>query len=802
MPPSKPQQTLDLAVRQHQAGRLSEAELLYRQVLAQQPNHVDALHLLGVVHQQTGRLDDAEKLIRRAIALRPNFAEAFGNLGNLLRDKGQVDDAIAAYRRAIALKPNFADAQSNLGNALRDKGQLDEAIAAYRTAITLRPNFPDAHNNLGNALKDKGQLAEAIAAYRRAITCRPDFVEAHANLGVALREFGQFDAAIAACRQAIALRPNFAEAHNNLANALNERRERDLAIASYRQAIALRPGFADAHTNLGNLLTEKGQLDEAIIAYHQAIAVRPTFAEAYANLGNALREKGQLDDAVVACRQAIALRPDFAGAYCKLGNVLQSKREFYESIAAYRQAIALRPTYAEAFNNLGTALKETGRLDEAIAAYRQAISLDASESRHHSNLAYILHFHPAYSAPAIAEEHRRWNRQHAEPLAGSIQVHSNNRDPNRKLRIGYVSPDFREHCQSLFTISLLSHHDHSAFEIVCYSSVDRRDEFTTRIAGYADRWRDVATLDNPSLCDLIRADGIDILVDLTMHMSGGRLPLFARKPAPVQVAWLAYPASTGLTAIDYRLSDPYLDPPGMDESIYSERTIRLSDSFWCYDPLDGRDIPVSALPALKRGIVTFGCLNNFCKFNDGVLSLWAKVMRSVENSRLLLLSPPGTHRSTALERFAQEGIDPARIEFIAHQPRRKYLQTYHRIDLGLDTFPYNGHTTSLDSFWMGVPVITLVGQTSVARAGWCQLSNLGLTDLAAQSREQFVEIATKLAGDLPRLSMLRTTLRERMQASPLMDGARFARNVEATYRQMWNTWSETASPMGARITGQ
>ncbi len=256
----------------------------------------------------------------------------------------------------------------------------------------------------------------------------------------------------------------------------------------------------------------------------------------------------------------------------------------------------------------------------------------------------------------------------------------------------------------------------------------------------------------------------------------------------MQVCWLAYPGSTGLSTIDYRLSDPYLDPPGMDESVYTERTIRLPDSFWCYDPLENRNIPVNSLPAQETGVVTFGCLNNFCKMNDGTLALWAEVLRQAAGSRLVLLAPQGSARQRTTERFRQEGIDPHRIEFVPQQPRREYLKVYHRIDVGLDSFPANGHTTSLDSFWMGVPVVSLVGQTTLSRAGWCQLSNLGLRDLAAQSPEQFVRIAVELATDLPRLNELRSNLRRRMQQSPLMDAPKFARGVEAAYRRMWHTW--------------
>jgi predicted O-linked N-acetylglucosamine transferase (SPINDLY family) len=286
---------------------------------------------------------------------------------------------------------------------------------------------------------------------------------------------------------------------------------------------------------------------------------------------------------------------------------------------------------------------------------------------------------------------------------------------------------------------------------------------------------------------LVRDDQIDVLVDLTMHMNRHHLTLFARKPAPVQVCWLAYPGTTGLSAIDYRLTDPHLDPPGLFERFYAEESIRLPDTFWCYDPLTSEPA-VNGLPALDNGYVTFGSLNNFCKVNDTTLKLWASVMKAVDRSRLVMLADEGSHRQRALDVFEQQGIAPERVTFFARHPRHQYLALYHGIDLGLDTLPYNGHTTSLDAYWMGVPVVTLVGSTVVGRAGLSQLTNLGLRDLVAETPDQYVAIASKLARDLDRLGPLRQTLRATMQSSPLMDAQRFTRGIEQAYRTMWQRW--------------
>ena len=316
---------------------------------------------------------------------------------------------------------------------------------------------------------------------------------------------------------------------------------------------------------------------------------------------------------------------------------------------------------------------------------------------------------------------------------------------------------------------------------------------TERLRQCADVWRDVRGEKDEALAQIMRRDGIDILVDLTMHMAHGRPLVFARKPAPIQVAWLAYPGTTGQETIDYRFTDPYLDPPesGVD-ALYTEKSLRLPATFWCYDPLENAAATVGPLPALANGYVTLGCLNNFCKVNEGVLKLWAQVMAGMAGSHLVLLAEEGSHRERMLQALENLGVSRQRVNFFGKRPRLEYMKLYQQIDIGLDTLPYNGHTTSLDSYFMGVPVVTLVGKTVVGRAGLSQLTNLGLPELIARTPEAYVRIAAGLARDLPRLGALRSTLRNRMQSSPLMDAPRFARAIESAYRDIWRKWCAPA----------
>ncbi|MGA3065420.1 MAG: tetratricopeptide repeat protein [Tepidisphaeraceae bacterium] len=712
------------------------------------PLTIQQILQLALSRQQAGQFHEAEQLYRQLLTIHPEHFLALHHLGVIALQTGRNDLAIDLIRRAIAVDPAHAEVYGNLGIALNRAGKFDEAIASYQRAIALNPNLAQVHANLGNALKDKGRLNDAIAAYRQAIALKPQFPEAFTNLGNVLRNIGRLQESIAASKQAISLKPDYAEAYSNLGNALKDARQLVEAIAAYRQALALKPNFPDAQNNLGSALRDGGQLPEAITAFRQAIAQKPDFPEAHFNLGNALAACGQLDQA----------------------------------IAAYRQAIALRPGFADVFSNLGVALKLKGNLDEALAAYRQALALRPNFVAAHSNLVYALHYHPDYDAPAILAEHSQWDQRHAAPFRNASPSHDNDPSPDRRLKIGYVSPDFRDHVVGQNIRPLFRHHDRTLFDITCYAQVLHPDEMTRQFQQDAGSWRDIVGLSDEQVAAQIRGDRIDILVDLALHMHGSRLLVFARRPAPIQITFAGYPGTTGLTAIDFRLTDPYLDPPGEQDDFYSEKSIRLSNSFWCYDP--AAEMPdVGPLPAATNGHITFGCLNNFSKVTDPTLSLWSAILRAVPRSRLILLSPHGEHRQRVLTQLA---IEPSRVEIIEHQPRDQYLRTYHRIDLCLDTFPYNGHTTSLDSLWMGVPVITLCGKTAVSRAGYSQCKNLGLADeLVAQTPQEFVQRAIDLAAQPNRLAELRSSLRSRMENSPLMNPRQFAANIESVYRRLW-----------------
>ena len=748
-----------IALQHHQAGRLAEAEALYRQILAAQPDHAEALHHLGVIAQQVGRHDLAVEWIRQATILHPINPVAHSNLGEALRSLGRFNEAMAACRRALELNPNYPNAYLNLGNALRDGGQLEEAITEYRHALGVKPDYAEAHNNLGNALRERGQLDEANAACRRALDFKPDYPEALINLGAVLA--GQ--------------------------------NELDDAMAALHRALELKSDYPKAHLNLGIVLREQGQIDEAIAAFRRALELSPDYAEAHNNLGIALRERGRFDEAVAACRRALDLKPGYPEAHIQLANALWKRGQLDEAIAAYRRAFELKRDVPEAYNNLGNALKDQGELDEAIAAYRHALRLKPEDAWTHSNLIYALHLHPACDARAISDEQGRWNRKFCDPFKRFVLLHANDRAVARRLRIGYVSPDFLDHAVGRYALPLFEHHDRERFEILCYSGAVQTDGMTERLRALAHGWRSTVGVPDARLAEMIREDKVDILVDLTMHAADNRLPMFARQPAPVQVTWLAYPGSTGLPSIGYRLTDAQMDPPGERPAWSAEEPVRLPDSWCCYHQAE--DSPeINALPAWSAKGLTFGSMNNFAKVNEGPLALWVRVLEAVQGSRLLMLCPEGRTRERVQGFFGARGIAAERLELVGHLSRRDYLRRYQRIDIGLDPFPCNGMTTTCDALWMGVPVVTLPGETPNSRAGLSLLSTVGHRELAASSEEDYVRIAVELAGDLQRLADLRATLRPRMLASPLMDAPRFARNVEAAYRKMWREWCDPQSP--------
>jgi predicted O-linked N-acetylglucosamine transferase (SPINDLY family) len=618
-------------------------------------------------------------------------------------------------------------------------------------------------DTLSAALQEhqEGRLVEAEQRYRRILDVNPDEANALHLLGMLCHQTGRTDEALELLRRSIELSPSTGHFHSNLAGVLGRSGRPREAIPHLREAIRLQPTLPQAHNNLGVALEALDQLEEADAAYREAIRLNRAYAEAYCNLGNVLQKRGPLRAAV----------------------------------EHYRKALELKSDLGDALANSAAVLGEMGQLDEAISCYRKTIALRPDNHIAHSSLLFTLHYHPAVDAQELFSEHVWWGEQHARRYRDTWRRHDNDRSPGRRLRLGYVSPDFRAHPVSRFFEPILRSHDRQSFQVACYSDAKEPDSVTQGLRRLADVWRETRGIADDRLADLIRQDRIDILVDLTGHMADHRLLVFARKPAPVQVSYIGYPDTTGVTAIDYRLTDSIHDPPGETERYHTEQLVRLDPCCWCYMPDDPHAAAADPPARGRSDRVTFACLNRLIKVTPPMLRAWGEILQAVPESRLILLG--GTREGDAAmvqEMCAPYGIDPSRLEPVARIPRGQYVESYRNIDICLDTFPYNGHTTTCDAAWMGVPTVTLVGSTHVSRAGLNVLTQLGLPDLATQTVEDYVATAVGLARDRQRLATLRQTLRNRMRCSALRDERSLCVRVERAYRWMWERWCETNAP--------
>jgi len=580
------------------------------------------------------------------------------------------------------------------------------------------------------------------------------------------------------------------EWRRQIARAIELQKSSDFCAAEQllRRMLLQRPRDGDALHLLGSVVMRQGRHAEAVTLLHEVIALQPKAMEAHFNLGTACLNLGQFQRAADHFAKAAELRPEFAEAFLGLGNALKAANAPDAAEDAYRHALRLNPQSAETFYNLGNLCHQLGRSDDAVECYRRAFELQPAFVTAHSNYVYALNFVPGPTPDEVFAAHLEWARRHAEPLTLAAPGFDCDASPDRPLRIGYVSPNFREHAVSYFFESVLARHDRRLFHAVCYSDVLRDDTVTARLKQSAASWRDCAGDSDERLAQRIRADQIDILVDLTGHTERNRLQLFARRPAPVQITWNGYANTTGMSAMDFRISDPVVDPPGMTERFHSEQLLRLPDVYMVYCPPADAP-PVGELPAARGGPVTFGSMNALSKLSEPVVKLWARILQALPEAGLLLVTvPAGRTRERIQGLFAAQGIDAARLEMHDRLPQQEFLRLHNRIDIALDPFPFSGTTTTCQSLWMGVPVITLAGRVHASRVTTGMLTSIGLIELVAGSEDEYVNIATRLAANIGKMAELRVGLRQRMLNSPLTDAGRFTLNLENAYRTVWKDW--------------
>ena len=599
-----------------------------------------------------------------------------------------------------------------------------------------------------------GRPADAELLARQVLQTQPDNPDALHCLGLIAQRTGRHGDAAALIRRAIGSSPTDAQLAYNHSISLSALGDLPAAESALREAIRLRPDLAEAHTNLGATLTRLGNLPGALESFREVTRLRPADPLARLNLGKTFRSLDQLDEAE----------------------------------SSFREAIHLAPTLAPAWNMLGSCLREAGRIDEAIACFENAIQIDPAFREAHSNLCYALYFDPSTTGQRIVDVHREWARKFA--AVPTPALHIADRSPPRRLRVGYVSPSFRAHAVGSFVVPIFEHHDRGQFEIIAYSDTANPDQVTERLRQCATIWRDTRGLSDQALADLVRADRVDILVDLTLHMRGCRLAAFAHRPAPVQLTHLAYCGTSGLQQMDGCITDTHMEVDGVEQA-FTEPLLPLPETYWAYRP-PAHTPPVSPPPVLQNGYITFGCLNSLAKVNDRVLTTWSHILAAIPDSRLALFLPGFESNPSLLRRLQGHGIPAGRVDPYPRQPLHSYFETYNRIDLALDPFPYNGGTTSLDALWMGVPVVTLAGTLPVGRAGVSILSNVGLEVLITRSEDEYINRAVEICTDVSKLQTLRAGLRSRMVASPLLDERAYVRDLEVLYLRAWQrflTWA-------------
>jgi predicted O-linked N-acetylglucosamine transferase (SPINDLY family) len=785
---------IDEVKRHIHSGDIHRAEEICNRLLAVQPGYADALHYLGVIALQQGNPDRAVELIDQAIDSYTKQKLSGQRLSS--QGRGQPRCAMPADRdrQITQLKPDCADAYYNLGLALNCQGNTEDAILNFLKVLKLNPNDGHALYNLGCLYRNQGQNEKAIDFFSRTLAIEPSHASAYNNLGIVLNEESRSEEALSCYKKALEIHPDAADVHLNLGCALRKLQRFEEAVESFNKALALEPDDAAAHYNLGVVLERQGLIEKAIERFQKAALLNPGFAEAYNNLGNAFKKLGQGDKALESYRRAVAAKPDYVDAYVNMGSAYQVLGKSRQTILCCQKALEINPEFAEAYNNLGGAFCDQGDFNASRACYRKALELKPDYTEAHSNLLFSLNYDPDLTNQMMLEAARNWWQQHGFPLSDRFEHHTRTGTP-RQLKIGYVSPDFRQHSVSHFFLPLIAAHDERQVEVFCYSDERHPDEITERIRKSAHHWRFIADMTDDAVARQIFEDRIDILVDLAGHTANNRLAVFARRPAPIQVTWLGYPNTTGLPVIDYRITDNVADPAGETDPYYSETLIRLPRGFLCYAPYGDTPVPAS-LPAFDSGTITYGSFNNLAKLNPRVIAVWSKILNGVPNSRLLL---KGKQLSEELaqqklyELFSQNGIGADRLMMMpTTKTTTEHLNLYSAVDIGLDPFPYNGTTTTCEALWMGVPVISLSGDRHAGRTGASILTQIGCDDLIAYTEKEYIKKAIELGGNLQKLTNLRAGLRLKMQNSPLCDPEGFGRTIEKSFWEMWKNWNTAA----------
>ena len=771
-------------------GRPQEALACYEKAVALQPSAAGFVNL-GFVLKELGQTASAQQNLSEALRLDPSQFDAIYLLGVMSQEAGDFSGAAQRFEHALTLQPGSPMVLQELCNVSFLAGDMVRARSAAEAGIAVQPDGAMFHHFLGSLLVNAGDAAGAVTSLNAAIRLAPDNPETHYTLGLAQAMLRRMDEAQQSYRRALSLRPAYSPALNSLSALLTELGLPLAAVELSQQALALNDQDAESHNCMGNALLALGRIDEAIGCYQRTLALRGDLAEAHNNLGLALIAQGAYAQAVESLNRAVSIKPTYARGYSNLGNALQKQNRLEEAVQAYKQAYSLEPDFVQAHNNHAVALQAQGRHEQAIESWRRALALQPDYLEGWSNMLYVLSFSTRMSPAAYLQETRAfgvaasarahpftsWPQAPLKPLAGS-----------EPLRVGFVSGDLREHPVGFFLEGVLAQLDPMRITAIAYTTNHAEDSLTARIRPRFAKWHSLVGLNDEAAAAKIHSDGIHILVDLAGHSAHNRLPLFCWKAAPVQVSWLGFFASTGVPEMDFLIADE-TGVPAAHQVNFSEAIRYIPDTRLCFtEPQGGSTLVPGPLPALTNGYITFGCYQNMTKLNDGVLALWGKVFAAIPDARLRLQSRQMREpelRAELLGRLERNGIAGHRITLADATSRSLYFAAHQEVDVMLDTFPYGGGTTTCESLWMGVPTITLAGDTLLARQGASLLTCAGLADWVAQDADDYLTRVVAHCTDVPALAALRQRLRTQVLASALFDTQLFAGRLQDLLYGIW-----------------
>jgi protein O-GlcNAc transferase len=729
---SNVQQSLDRAIQHHRAGQLPEAERIYQQILHANPKHPIALHLLGVIAINMGKNDVAVDLISQALTTMPHHADAHYDIGIAFLKLGKLEDAVASFLKALAIKPDNAMAYTNLGIALQDMGKPDQAVSNFHKALAIVPDHAKAHNNLGIALQDLGKLDEGVASFYKALAIKPDYFQAHYNLGTAFIQIGKLDEAIVCYREALSIKPDYAEAHNNIGIAFKKMLKLEKSVASFHQALAIKPDYPEAHYNLGTAFQELNKLDEAIECYREALSIKPDFTEARYNLSFQLRW---------ACAWSEADRIEAEAEEYGKGSIGQ---EGYVSPSPLSN-IATRADVSE---NFAVARAKSDEIAKIVSGQNGAFQVSHRKSR------------------------------------------------KSKITIGYLSNDFYDHATSHLMLGLFGLHDRQNFNIFTFSyGRNDKSEYREQIKSNSDKFVDIQTFSHLEAANEIFACSVDILVDLKGHTQGNRLEICALRPAPVQATYLGFPGTSGAEFLDYIITDRIVTPEDQS-AFYSEQLVYLPHSYQVNDQnqkISNTTFSRSDFNLPERAFVFCSFTNNY-KIDPDMFGIWMNLLKDNQDSVLWLLRSNGMVEQNLRSEAEARGVSGDRLIFAEKMPKDQHLARCQLANLALDTRIYNGHTTTSDILWAGVPVVSMRGTHFASRVSASLLNAIGLPELVTNNLEEYEALASRLCQNPDTLDGLKTKLSGNRLTEPLFDTPRFTRNLESAYRSMWDRYLAGGSP--------